>query len=149
MHAQQASECAPGAVHMRVQSWPREQCVMTPAERWCVKCCNVCVRRRCQHHGPLSWPGFLTQRFLSQLIGPDANFLAELQCGRSNLIVATPPYPAPCTRLRAAPLIIQPLVRVISTLADSQLMSSFNITSDWTTHTYTQRETVPLLFLPD
>lgn len=60
-----------------------------------------------------------------------------------------PPYPPPCTRLRAAPLIIQPLVRVISTLADSQLMSSFNITSDWTTHTYTQRETVPLLFLPD
>lgn len=76
-----------------VLAW--EQCVMTPAERWCVKRCNVCARRRCQHHGPLSWPGFLTQRFLSQLIGPDTNFLAELQCGRSNLIVAPrPPPPA-------------------------------------------------------
>ena len=96
MHAQRGGCVRPGVVHMRVKGrWPWEQCVMTPAERWCVKRCNVCARRRCQHHGPLSWPGFLTQRFLSELIGPDTNFLAELQCGRSNLIAATPLHPPP------------------------------------------------------
>lgn len=97
MNACTAAECVRGrVVHMRVWCWPaREQCVMTPAERRCVKRCNVCERRRCQHHGPLSWPGFLTQRFLSQLIGPDTNFLAELQCGRSKLIATTPLHPPP------------------------------------------------------
>lgn len=97
----------------------REQCVMTPTERCCVKRCNVCVRRRCQHHRPLSWPGFLTQRFLSQLIGPDTNFLAELQCGRSNLITGLPGSTFDC------PTSCQSHLR-----SSQHLMSSFNITSD-------------------
>ncbi|MED6274413.1 hypothetical protein CHARACLAT_016134 [Characodon lateralis] len=33
--------------------------------------------------GAFSWPGFLTQRFLYQITGPDTNFLAEHQCGPS------------------------------------------------------------------
>lgn len=134
MHAQQVSVCvcARRRAHAcTALAW--EQCVMTPAERWCVKRCNVCVRRRCQHHGPLSWPGFLTQRYLSQLIGRDTNFLAEPQRGRSNLIAAAP---LPYTRLQAAPLIIQPLVRVISTPDDRRLTSSFSITSDWSTQAH-------------
>lgn len=44
------------------------------------------------------------------------------------------------TRLQAAPLIIQPLVRVISTPDDRQLMSSFNITFD-DTHSYVHTHT--------
>lgn len=92
MNACTAGECVRPRCAHACTPLVREQCVMAPAERWCVKRCNVFVRRRCQHHGPLSWPGFLTQRFLSQLIGPDTNFLAKLQCGRYNLIAD--PHPA-------------------------------------------------------
>lgn len=91
MHSRRV--CAPPRCAHACASLAWEQCVMTPAAQWCVKRCNVCARRRCQqHHRPLSWPGLLTQRFLSQLIGPDTNFLAELQCGRANLITRTSPF---------------------------------------------------------
>lgn len=86
MSACTAGECVHSRCAHACTPLVREQCVMVLAERWCVKRCNVFARRRCQHHGPLSWPGFLTQRFLSPLIGPDTNFLAKLQCGRYNLI---------------------------------------------------------------
>lgn len=95
MHAQRASVCAqPCRAHARARRWPREWRVMPPAERHFVKRCNVCARRGCQHHRPLSWPGFLTQHFLCEPIGPDTNFLAELHCGRCNLIAATPLTPS-------------------------------------------------------
>lgn len=114
VHPCRAHACA-------VLAW--EQRVMTPVGRWCANHCNVCARRRCQHHRPLSWPGFLTQRFLSQLIGPDTNFLAELQCGPSNLITSPPP---PFTQLL---WLSQPLV--ISVPSHRRLMSSFSVASDW------------------
>lgn len=109
-------------------SWPQQSGVGGATR------CNVLVRRRCQHHGPLSWPGFLSQHFLSQLIGPDTNFLAEFQSGRCNLI-ADPRrrHRHTNTHLPATLFIIQPLI--ISTTAGCRLTSSLSIASDWLTNT--------------
>lgn len=61
---------------------------------WSVVTC-VCEKRRCQHHGPLSWPGVLTQRFLSALAGPTQT---SWQGFSVDAITSSPQPPTPACR---------------------------------------------------
>lgn len=134
MHAQRASVCA-RVVHMRVRRWPGNSVLrlQQSAGVWSVV--------TCVWGGDASTTG-LSLGQASWLSASSPSSLAQTQTSwqsfSADALTSSLPPPPTCTRLQAATLIIQPLVRVISTPDDCRLMSSFNITSDLgNTHSHT------------